>query len=66
MTDTQTQTPVTSTGTSGSTCSTTGPYKCNTHPTVVVFFKQGDRFSNCPSSASSSGHSTTWTVVSSQ
>jgi len=65
MTDTQTQTPVTSTGQTGSTCSTTAPYKCSAHTTVVVFFKQGDKFSNCPS-GSSAGHSTTWTVVNSQ
>jgi len=66
MTDTQTQTPVTSSGQSGTVCQNTAPYKCATHTTVVVFFKKGQTFSNCPSSSSSTGHSTTWAVVSQQ
>jgi len=66
MADTQSQTPVTSSGQTGSVCSNTGPYKCATHTTTVLFFKKGDTFSNCPNSASSSGHSTTWSVVNAQ
>ncbi len=66
MSETQTQTPVTSSGKSGTLCSNTAPYKCSTHPTVVVFFKKGETFSNCPSSSSSSGHATTWATVSQQ
>jgi hypothetical protein len=65
MTETQTQTPVTSSGQTGTVCQNTAPYKCATHTTVVVFFKKGDAFSNCPS-GSNTGHSTTWSVVSQQ
>ena len=65
MSETQTQTPVTSSGKTGTACQNTGPYKCATHTTVVVFFKKGDTFSNCPS-GSNTGHSTTWAVVSQQ
>jgi hypothetical protein len=65
MSETQTQTPVTSSGKSGTVCPNTAPYKCSTHTTVVVFFKKGETFSNCPS-GSSAGHSTTWAVVSQQ
>jgi hypothetical protein len=65
MADTQTQTPVTSSGQTGTVCQKSGPYKCNTHTTVVIFFKNGQTFSNCPS-GSTTGHSTTWAVVSQQ
>jgi hypothetical protein len=69
MTDTQSQqsqTTVSENGTTGGTCSTTGPYKCATHTTTVIFFKKGDKFSNCPSNGSSVGHSTTWSTVNQQ
>lgn len=63
MAQTDSQRTVSASGQSGTTCSTTGPYKCGTHTTVVVFFKKGEKFSNCPSSSSSTGHATTWSTV---
>jgi len=65
MGETQTQTPVTASGKTGTACSKSGPYKCATHTTVVVFFKQGETLSNCPS-GSGTGHATTWAIVSTQ
>jgi hypothetical protein len=70
MAQTDTQRSVTATGQTGTTCATTGPYKCNTHSTVVVFFSKGDKFSNCPTSStggsSATGHATTWSTVNTQ
>jgi hypothetical protein len=66
MIETQTQTPVTASGRTGETCTVSGPYRCSTSPVVVIFIKNGDKFPNGPSSTSSQGQTTTWTVVSSQ
>jgi hypothetical protein len=66
MIETQTQTPVNSSGRTGDTCQVSGPYKCSTSPVVVLFVKKGDRFPNGPSSTSSQGQTTTWTIVNTQ
>ena len=60
---TQTAT-ISATGQTGATVQVSGPYKCTSHTSVVLFFKSGDKFTACPSSSSRSGHSTTWTLVS--
>ena len=67
--ETQMQTQVTASGKTGAICAATGPYKCITHTTTIVFFKKGEKFSGCPStpsapSPSSTGHSTTWSMAS--
>jgi hypothetical protein len=59
-----TATSITATGTTGSTCSTPGPYKCTSHATTIVFFAKGQKFSACPNANSASGHNTTWRMVS--
>jgi hypothetical protein len=56
-------TGISATGQTGGTCQASGPYKCTTHPSVVMFFKSGDKFTACPSSSSRSGHETTWTLL---
>jgi hypothetical protein len=45
-------------------CSQTGPYKSSSTPSVVVFVKKGEKFPNAPTSTSSTGQPTTWTLVS--
>jgi len=50
-------------GKTGVTCQSSGPYKCASHTSIVVFFKQGEKFPNCPP-GSNTGHSTTWAMVS--
>jgi hypothetical protein len=57
---TQVSTDVVSSGGTGTFCQKTGPYKCNSHTNIVVFFKRGDRFPACPMNR---GHSTTWSIV---
>jgi hypothetical protein len=47
-------------GQTGGTCQASGPYKCNTHPTIIVFFKSEQKFTACPMN---NGHSTVWTLV---
>ena len=65
MFDTQSQTDVTATGKTGDTCSASGPYKCNTTPSVTIFVKKGDPFPTAPSStAITQGQNATWTMVS--
>ncbi len=55
----QTSRSVTSSGTTGSVCPNSGPYRCGSHKEIIVFFKRGDKFSACPAK----NHSTTWSVV---
>ena len=65
MFDTQSQTTVTASGNTGDTCSASGPYKCNTNPSVTIFVKKGDTFpSGPPSNAITQGQNATWTMVS--
>jgi hypothetical protein len=45
-------------------CEKSGPYISNTTPIAVVFVKKGEKFPNAPSSSSSGGQPTTWTLVS--
>jgi len=45
-------------GTTGGTCQVSGPYKCDRHTDVVIFFKAGDKFPADPMD----GRSTTWTL----
>lgn len=45
-------------GQTGGTCQTSGPYKCDRHASIVVFFKSGDRFPADPVD----GAATTWTL----
>jgi hypothetical protein len=66
MIDIQTQPPVTASGQTGSACTVSGPYKCSTSPVVVIFIKKGDIFPRGPSSTSSQGQNTTWTIVNQQ
>jgi len=54
-----TATAVTATGTTGGTCTKSGPYKCNRHPSIIVFVKSGQRFQADPVD----GASTTWSIV---
>lgn len=56
----QVSTDVTATGGTGTVCQRSGPYKCNSHTEIIVFFKRGDRFPTCPVNR---GHSTTWSMV---
>ena len=56
-------TSVQASGTTGGTCQVTGPYKCSSHGSIVIFFKRGQKFTACPSANSSSGHNATWVMV---
>ncbi len=61
-------TPLSASGKSTTVCQRSGPYRCNTHPEIVVLFGKGQRFTNCPANNESSrntnaGHATTWSVV---
>ena len=56
---TQISTAVVSAGSTGTICERTGPYKCNSHSEIIIFFKRGDKFTACPVR----GHSTTWSMV---
>jgi hypothetical protein len=46
-------------GITGTLCTRSGPYKCGTHPEIIVFFKRGATFTACPAQA----HSTNWVMV---
>lgn len=59
----QSATSVTATGTTGSVCQASGPYKCNSHTTTILFVKKGDKFPACPNASSTRGHSASWTMV---
>ena len=56
-------TSVQTSGRTGGTCEVSGPYKCQSHTSVVIFVKSGLKFPACPSANSSSGHSTTWILM---
>ena len=49
---------MTATGKTGGTCSVSGPYKSTRNPSITVFFKRGDKFSNDPVD----GKATTWSM----
>ena len=51
-------------GSSGGTCSASGPYVCGTHTDTVLWVRKGSTFPNCPVSRSKKGHSTTWSSTS--
>jgi hypothetical protein len=46
-------------GATGTLCPRSGPYKCSSHPDIVVFFSKGATFTVCPSRE----HATNWTMV---
>lgn len=50
---------VSASGSTGSVVQRTGPYKCNSHGEIIVFFKKGDKFAACPAK----NHATTWSMV---
>jgi hypothetical protein len=54
---TQTARAVAASGTTGTTCSTPGPYRSSRNAKVVVFVKKGDKFP-----VDTDGASTTWTL----
>lgn len=57
---------VTSSGETGSECERSGPYSCKAHVDIVLFFKKGDKFSDCPvigEISKTEGHATTWIMV---
>ncbi|MGB7922971.1 MAG: hypothetical protein WCF57_06980 [Pyrinomonadaceae bacterium] len=63
---TQISNAVTSSGETGSECESSGPYSCKAHVEIIVFFRKGDKFSNCPVLGEISkveGHATTWIMV---
>ena len=53
-------TSVVASGTTGTTCQKSGPYRSSRNARVTVFFKRGQRF---PSDTD--GASTNWTIVTS-
>lgn len=55
---------VTAGGSSGGTCTVTGPYMCDIHTDTVLWIKKGQKFPNCPISRSKKGHTTTWSSTS--
>lgn len=55
-------------GISAAICQAGGPYKCSTHPDVVVSFSKGQKFTACPmpvdaTKVAAAGHSTNWVMV---
>ena len=48
------------TGQTGGICREAGPYRPSRNPSIVVFFKQGDKFPADPVD----GRATTWTMLS--
>jgi hypothetical protein len=61
MAQTETNRTITAGGKSGAT----GPYNCNTSPTVTVVVKKGGKFPNAPSETSTQDQIATWTLVNS-
>lgn len=51
-------TKVNASGTTGSTCNVSGPYKSTRNTSVVIYYKRGDRFAADPVD----GRSTTWVM----
>jgi len=55
-------------GSTGTVCEHSGPYKCSTHPEIIVSFQRGQKFTPCPaavetSKTSGEGHPTSWVMV---
>lgn len=50
-------------GKTGETCQESGLYKCQSHGSNIIPFTKGDTFPACPVGSSSSGHSTTWSLL---
>lgn len=57
MSDTS-ATKVNASGTTGATCTVSGPYKSSRNSSIVVFYKRGDRFGVDPVD----GRNTTWVM----
>lgn len=57
MSDTS-ATKVSASGTTGGTCTVSGPYKSSRNTSVVVYYKKGDKFTADPVD----GRSTTWVM----
>ena len=53
----ETARPVGASGTSGTTCPATGPYRSVRNARVIIFLKKGDKFPN-----DTDGAKTTWTL----
>lgn len=53
-----TATRVSASGKTGGVCAVSGPYKSTRNPSVVVFFKRGDKFTPDPTD----GRDTGWTM----
>jgi hypothetical protein len=53
----ETSRAVTSSGTTGTTCPATGPYRSSRNAKVTIFVKKGDKFP-----ADTDGAKTTWTL----
>ena len=53
-----TATKVSASGKTGELCKVSGPYKSSRNTSIVVFYKQGDKFSNDPVD----GRATTWVL----
>lgn len=51
---------LTASGGTGTVVQKSGPYRCEGHAEIVVFFKKGDKFSTCPINR---GHATTWSII---
>jgi len=58
-----TQTTVEASGQTNGACSTSGPYKSSTTPSVTIFMKKGEPFPLAPKSGSTTGQPATWTLV---
>jgi hypothetical protein len=54
-----TATAVTASGTTGGTCSKSGPYKSSRNPSIIIFIKSGVKFPADPVD----GRSTTWSMI---
>lgn len=55
-------------GSTGTICQIGGPYKCNTHPDVLISFSKGQQFTACPmpvdsTKSAAAGHTTAWIMV---
>jgi hypothetical protein len=59
----QSATLVSASGTTGTICQKSGPYKCTTTPQVTMFIKKGQKFPGGPVSGSTKTQKTTWNMV---
>lgn len=57
MSDTS-ATKVSASGTTGGTVNVSGPYKSSRNPSIVIYYKRGDKFGADPVD----GRSTTWVM----